>query len=321
MNGLKATRKGYVEGILEAGRRNPRVVVVEGDVSRSIGSAAFGEEFPDRFFNLGASEQDMMGEAAGLALAGFIPFVATYGVFMAGRAWDQVRTSVCYMNLDVRIGGAHGGISVGPDGATHQALEDVAIMRVLPNMKVLVPADSNQTRAAVLASLGMEGPVYIRFGRNPVPQVYNAEEVVRPGRGNLLAEGGDITLVACGAMVSAALEASRILKVKGIEAGVVDMVSVKPLDETLLLAQVCSTGAAVVAEDHQAAGGLFGAVSETLALKAPTMMDAVAVMDSFGTSGAPDRLRERYGLTASAIVEKAEGLLRKKQVYPVTEVP
>ncbi|MBN2587765.1 MAG: transketolase family protein, partial [Candidatus Fermentibacteraceae bacterium] len=231
MNGLKATRAGYVEGILEAGRRNPRVVVVEGDVSSSIGSAAFGDEFPDRFFNLGASEQDMMGEAAGLALAGFVPFVATYGVFMAGRAWDQVRTSVCYMNLDVRIGGAHGGISVGPDGATHQALEDVAIMRVLPNMKVLVPADSNQTRAAVLASLGMEGPVYIRFGRNPVPQVYRVEDAVNLGRGNLLAEGGDITLVACGAMVSAALEASRVLRGMGIEAGVIDMVSVKPIDE------------------------------------------------------------------------------------------
>ncbi|MBD3277756.1 MAG: transketolase family protein, partial [Candidatus Aegiribacteria sp.] len=218
MRGLKATREGYAEGLLQAGRINKRVVVVEGDVSRSIGSAAFGDEFPDRFFNLGASEQDMMAEAAGLALAGYIPFVSTYGVFMAGRAWEQARTSVCYMDLNVRIGGAHGGVSVGPDGATHQALEDVAIMRVLPNMKVLVPADSSQTRASVLASLEMEGPVYIRFGRNPVPQIYSEDDAVVLGKGNLLRSGKDVTLIACGAMVAASLEAAECLSAgRGIE--------------------------------------------------------------------------------------------------------
>jgi transketolase len=309
MKDLKATRIGYVEGILEAGERNPGVVVVEGDVSRSIGSAAFGERFPDRFFNLGASEQDMMGEAAGLALAGLIPFVATYGVFAAGRAWDQIRTSICYMNLDVRIGGAHGGISVGPDGATHQALEDVAIMRVLPNMKVLVPADSNQTRAAVLASLDMDGPVYIRFGRNPVPQIYGLEEVVAPGRGNLLRQGSDVTIVACGAMVSESLEASKMLASRGVGAGVLDMVSVKPLDRDLLLEQASLTGAVVVAEDHQAAGGLFGAVAETLATELPVITGVVAVKDSFGTSGDPQLVREKYGLTAASIAGIAEELL------------
>jgi transketolase len=312
MTELKATRKGYVEGILEAGRTDPRVVVVEGDVSRSIGSAAFGEEFPKRFLNLGASEQDMMGEAAGLALSGLIPFVATYGVFMAGRAWDQIRTSVCYMNLNVRIGGAHGGVSVGPDGATHQALEDVAIMRVLPNMQILVPADSNQTRAAVLASLDMEGPVYIRFGRNPVPQIYQLEKKVVPGRGNLLREGDDITLVACGAMVPAALEASRLLEAEGVGASVIDMVSVKPLDRELLLEQAGLTGRVLVAEDHQAAGGLFGAVAETLVLERPCAMEVVAVNDSFGTSGSPEKVREKYGLTSTAIVDKAGRLLRKR---------
>ncbi|OPL20063.1 MAG: hypothetical protein AVO35_01000 [Candidatus Aegiribacteria sp. MLS_C] len=309
MRDSKPSREGYVEGILEAGRRDPRVVVVEGDVSRSIGSAAFGEEFPDRFFNLGASEQDMMGEAAGLALAGFTPFVSTYAVFIAGRAWEQVRTSVCYMDLKVRIGGAHGGISVGPDGATHQALEDVAIMRVLPNMKVLVPADSNQTRASVLASLDMEGPVYIRFGRNPVPQIYSLAESVVPGRGNLLAEGGDVTLVACGPMVAEALEAAELLRKKGISAGVVDMVSVKPLDEGLLLSQASRTGAVVVAEDHQVTGGLFGAVAETLALKGRARVDAVAVMDRFGTSGSPELVRRDYGLTAHEMAKRAENLL------------
>lgn len=306
---LKPTREGYVEGILQAGRENSRVVVVEGDVSRSIGSASFKEEFPDRFFNLGASEQDMLCEAAGLALEGFIPFVGTYGVFVAGRAWDQIRTSICYMNLNVRIAGAHGGVSVGPDGATHQALEDIALMRVLPNMKVLVPADSNQTRASVIASLEVDGPVYIRFGRNPVPQLYSIDEKVKIGKGNLLREGNDVTLVACGEMVSLSIEAASILKGKGISAGVIDMVSVKPLDMELLVGQAEKTGAIIVAEDHQVTGGLFGAVAEALALKLQVPMDTVAMQDSFGTSGSPADVRVKFELTASAIVEKTERIL------------
>ncbi len=307
---LKPTREGYVEGILQAGRENSRVVVIEGDVSRSIGSASFGEEFPDRFFNLGISEQDMLGEAAGLALEGFIPFVGTYGVFLAGRAWDQIRTSICYMNLDVRIAGAHGGVSVGPDGATHQALEDVALMRVLPNMKVLVPADSNQTRASVIASLEADGPVYIRFGRNPVPRIYTSDDKVNIGKGNLLKDGSDITLVACGAMVSLSIEAAAILRGMGISAGVIDMISVKPLDRELLVGQAGKTGAVVVAEDHQVTGGLFGAVAETLARELPVPVDTVAMQNTFGTSGTPERVMEKYGLTAIAIAEKAKRMLQ-----------
>ena len=309
MKNLKPTREGYVEGILQAGRENDRVVVIEGDVSRSIGSASFEEEFPERFFNLGVSEQDMLGEAAGLALAGFIPFVGTYGVFVAGRAWDQIRTSICYMNLNVKIAGAHGGVSVGPDGATHQALEDVAIMRVLPNMHVLAPADANQTRAAVLTSMNTAGPVYIRFGRNPVPQIYPVDASVEIGKGHLLEEGNDITLVACGAIVSQALTAREILSKKGISAGVIDMVSVKPLDRKLLIEQAEKTGAVMVAEDHQAIGGLFGAVTETLAPEHSVPVGVVAVKDSFGTSGTPDEVREEYKLTAQAIVFEAVKLL------------
>lgn len=314
MKDLKPTREGYVEGILQAGRENSRVVVIEGDVSRSIGSASFGEEFPGRFFNLGVSEQDMLGEAAGFALEGFIPFVGTYGVFVAGRAWDQIRTSICYMNLKVRIAGAHGGISVGPDGATHQALEDVAIMRVLPNMKILVPADSNQTRASVLASLNVDGPVYIRFGRNPVPQVYSIDEQVEIGRGNLLKEGNDVTLVACGAMVSLSLEAASILKNRGISAGVIDIVSVKPLDKKLLLEQAARTGAVVVSEDHQVTGGLFGAVAEIMALEMPVKIGVVAVQDSFGTSGSPTEVMEKFGLTVFAIAEEAQRILTMNRI-------
>ncbi len=309
MKNLRPTREGYVEGILQAGRENDRVVVIEGDVSRSIGSSSFEEEFPERFFNLGVSEQDMLGEAAGLALAGFIPFVGTYGVFVAGRAWDQIRTSICYMNLNVKIAGAHGGVSVGPDGATHQALEDVAIMRVLPNMHVLAPADANQTRAAVLTSMNTAGPVYIRFGRNPVPQIYPVDASVEIGKGHLLEEGNDITLVACGAIVSQALIAREILSKKGISAGVIDMVSVKPLDRKLLIEQAEKTGAVMVAEDHQAIGGLFGAVTETLAPEHSVPVGVVAVKDSFGTSGTPDEVREEYKLTAQAIVFEAVKLL------------
>ncbi len=310
MNDLKPTREGYVEGILQAGRENSRVVVIEGDVSRSIGSVSFGEEFPGRFFNLGVSEQDMLGCAAGLALEGFIPFVGTYGVFLAGRAWDQIRTSICYMNLDVRIAGAHGGVSVGPDGATHQALEDVALMRVLPGMKVLVPADSNQTRASVIASLEADGPVYIRFGRNPVPRIYSSDDKVIIGKGNLLKDGSDVTLVACGAMVSLSIEAAAILRGKGISAGVIDMISVKPLDRELLVGQAGKTGAIVVAEDHQVTGGLFGAVAETLARELPVRVDTVAMQNTFGTSGTPERVMEKYGLTAIAIAEKAQRMLQ-----------
>jgi len=310
MNEPRATREGYVEGILRAGEISDRVAVIEGDVSRSTGSAAFGERYPDRFFNLGASEQDMLGEAAGLALAGFIPFVSTYAVFLTGRAWDQIRTGVCYMDLNVRLGGAHGGTSVGPDGATHQALEDIALMRVLPNMKVLVPADANQTRASVLASLDMEGPVYIRFGRNPVPQIYGEDEPVVPGRGKLLNEGSDVTIVACGAMVSRGMRAVEILNRRGISAGLIDMVSIKPLDEQLLMEHAGHSGNIVVAEDHQMAGGLFGAVAEFLSRRLPVRIASVSVNDSFGTSGAPSEVMSRYGLTADAIALEAEGLLK-----------
>ena len=310
---LLPTREGYVEGIIEAGKRNDRVVVLEADVSRSIGSNRFAEHFPERFFNLGASEQDMMAEAAGFALAGFIPFPATYAVFATGRAWEQIRPCICYMNLGVKIGGAHGGVSVGPDGATHQALEDVAIMRVLPNMKVLVPADAAQTKAAVLAAVEEPGPVYIRFGRNPVPVIYSDEPDVVFGRADRLAEGDDLTIVADGVMVSEALRAAKQLDKKGIHAGVINMVSVKPLDSELLLAEAGKTGAVVVAEDHQAAGGLCGAVSEFLALNCPVPAEFIAVNNSFGTSGTPDQIREKYGLTAEAIVSKAETLLNRRR--------
>jgi transketolase len=306
---LRPTREGYVEGLLDAGERNDRVVALEADVSRSIGSHVFADRFPGRFFNFGVSEQDMMAEAAGLALAGFIPFPATYAVFATGRAWDQIRTGICYMNLGVKIGGAHGGVSVGPDGATHQALEDIALMRVLPHMKILVPADAPQTRASVLSAMDEPGPVYIRFGRNPVPVIYGSEAGISFGRGDLLEDGKDLCIVSCGIMVSVALDAAAILRSRGIDAAVVNMASVKPLDGDLLLDQAGSTGTFLVAEDHQTAGGLYGAVTEFLSGRCPVRIVPVGVDQSFGTSGTPEEVRTRFGLTPEAMAEKAVSAL------------
>ncbi len=306
---MKATRVGYVEGLLDAGEIDDRVIVVDGDVSRSTGTIAFRDKFPERFFNLGIAEQNMAEYCAGLALAGFIPFYSTYAVFAAGRAWDQIRTSICNMNLNVRIGGAHGGTSVGPDGATHQALEDIAITRVLPNMTVLVPADANQTRQAVLTSLDVDGPVYIRYGRNPVAEIYNRDETVVPGRGRLLRNGRHASIVAVGAMVTKALDAAEVLAKKGVEVSVADMVSIKPLDIQLLNYLSDLTELIITAEDHQITGGLFGAVSEYMSENCPGRIIPVGVNDRFGCSGTPEEVMTHCGLTAEAIVGKVEKAL------------
>lgn len=301
---MRATREGYVRGLLQAAGMDERVVAVDGDVSRSTGTSAFREMFPERHFNLGIAEQNMAEHCAGLALAGLLPFYSTYAVFAVGRAWDQIRTSICNMNLPVTIGGAHGGTSTGPDGATHQALEDIACTRVLPNMTVLVPADANQTAQAVLASLAVQGPVYIRYGRNPVPDLYGTRKTVVPGRGNLLREGGDASVIAVGAMVSEALEAARMLSSRGIQISVADMVSVKPLDSGLM-EHLTERGAPVItAEDHQVTGGLFGAVAEWCGANHPVRVSPVAVNDRFGCSGTPGEVMGMCGLTSAAIAEK-----------------
>jgi len=307
---MRATREGYVQGLLKAAEIDERVLVVDGDVSRSTGTARFREIYPDRFFNLGIAEQNMAEHCAGLALAGFMPFYSTYAVFAVGRAYDQIRTSICNMNLDVRIGGAHGGTSVGPDGATHQALEDIAGVRVLPNMTVLVPADANQTKQAVLASLAIKGPVYIRYGRNPVPELYGADEAIEPGRGHLLREGRHASIVAVGAMVSKALDAAAQLTSRGIEVSVADMVSIKPVDGRLLDHLAGNAGLMVTAEDHQITGGLYGAVCEYLARRTPIRITPVGVNDRFGCSGTPEEVMTSCGLTVGAIVAGVEELLK-----------
>ena len=307
---MRATREGYVQGLLRAAEISDRVVVIDGDVSRSTGTTAFRERFPQRFFNLGIAEQNMAEHSAGLALAGFIPFYSTYAVFAVGRAYDQIRTSICNMNLQVRIGGAHGGTSVGPDGATHQALEDIAAMRALPNMTVLVPADANQTAQAVLSSLEIDGPVYIRYGRNPVPQIYTEEKRVIPGKGHLLRDGKHASIVAVGAMVEKALRASEILSKDGIQVSVADMVSVKPLDKKLLDHLTANGAPFVTAEDHQVTGGLFGAISEYCSQNRPVRIYPVAVNDRFGCSGTPEQVMECCGLTTEIILKEVRKALK-----------
>ncbi len=310
---LRPTREGYLEGLLAAGERDPRVVVLDGDVGRSIGTQAFRERFPERYRNLGIAEQNMACHAAGLALEGFMPFYGTYAVFAVGRALDQIRTTICNMGLAVRIGGAHGGTSVGPDGGTHQALEDIAQTRTLPGLTVLVPADAGQTREAVLASLAIPGPVYIRFGRNPVPTVYEEVRPVRAGRGNMLRQGGDIAIVACGSMVAPAVAAADLLLRRGVHTAVIDMVSVKPLDCSLLLKATENARGVVTVEDHQAAGGLGGAVAEYLAVARPLPMRILGVPNRFGESGTPQELADEFGLSMGGIVSAAIDLARARE--------
>ncbi len=305
-------RDGYGKALLELCEKNSQVMVLDADVAKSTRTVWIRDQFPEHFIDMGISEQDMVGTAAGMALGGMIPFCSTYGVFLAGRAWDQIRTTVCYNNLNVKLGGAHAGISVGPDGATHQALEDVAIMRVLPNMTVIVPCDAEETRKATLAMAAMNGPCYIRFGREAVPVVTDENTPFKIGKANILRDGTDVTIMANGAMVYEALQAADTLAESGISAQVINMHTIKPLDTDCIIRAAQKTGCIVTAEEHQAAGGLGSAVAECLALHAPVPMEMVAVNDSFGESGQPQELMDKYQLNAAAIVAKAKAVLQKK---------
>ena len=305
-------RDGYGKALLELCEKNSQVMVLDADVAKSTRTVWIRDQFPEHFIDMGISEQDMVGTAAGMALGGMIPFCSTYGVFLAGRAWDQIRTTVCYNNLNVKLGGAHAGISVGPDGATHQALEDVAIMRVLPNMTVIVPCDAEETRKATLAMAAMNGPCYIRFGREAVPVVTDENTPFEIGKANILRDGTDVTIMANGAMVYEALQAADTLAESGISAQVINMHTIKPLDTDCIIHAAQKTGCIVTAEEHQAAGGLGSAVAECLALHAPVPMEMVAVNDSFGESGQPQELMDKYQLNAAAIMAKVKAVLQKK---------
>lgn len=309
----KPSRDGYGEGLVIAGERNPDVVALGADITASVRVDWFRDKFPDRFFSVGIAEQNQTGIAAGMSLTGKVPFVTNYGVFLAGRAWDQIRTTVCYANLNVKFGGAHGGISVGPDGATHQALEEISIMRCLPNMKVVVPADSNEARKATLAAAEMYGPVYIRFGREKVPSITSDDTPFELGKAYSVREGTDVAIIACGVMVYEGLVAAEALAKEGISVMVINNHTVKPIDKDAIIEAAKITGAVVTAEEHQLAGGMGSAVLEVLAQNCPVPVKMVGIKDKFGESGDPDVLMKAFGLTSENIAEAVREVIKMKK--------
>jgi len=308
------TRQGWADALKELGKQDPRVVVLDADLAKSTLTCQFRDKFPDRFYDVGIAEQNMMNIAGGLSLTGLIPFVCTYGVFVSGRAWEQIRTSICYGELNVKIGGAHGGISVGPDGATHQALEEIAIMRVLPNMKMIVPCDYYETKKAVLAMKDIDGPVYVRFGREKVPVLTDENTPFEIGKAYTVREGTDVSIMACGPMVAESLDAAEFLQEKGVSAEVINMHTIKPIDKDAILTSAAKTGCVVTAEEHQKAGGMGSAIMEVLAQNHPVPVEMVGIDDTFGESGKPRELMEKYGITSKEVIEQAlKVIIRKKQ--------
>ncbi|MBQ5952902.1 MAG: transketolase family protein [Oscillospiraceae bacterium] len=305
-------RDGYGKALLSLCAQGENIMVLDADVAKSTRTVWVREQYPERFLDMGISEQDMVGTAAGLALSGMTPFVSTYCVFLAGRAWDQIRTTVCYNDLNVKLAGAHAGISVGPDGATHQSLEDVALMRVLPRMTVVVPCDAEETRKATLAIAKKNGPCFVRFGREAVPVITDEDTPFELGKARLCREGKDVTVFANGALVYEALQAAEALAQQGISVRVYDLHTVKPLDKEAILAAAEETGCIVTAEEHQVYGGMGGAVAECLAANHPVPMEMVAVQDCFGQSGQPDELMDHYHLNRKAIEEKIHLVLSRK---------
>jgi len=309
---LRATRDGFGEGMLLAGRANRDVVGVCADVTESVRLAGFKKEFPDRFIQVGVHEQLLVAMSAGLALAGKIPFAAAYAVFSPGRSWEMVRTNVCINNANVKIVGSHAGVTTGPDGATHQALEDIALTRSLPNMTVIVPADAIEAKKATVAAAAKAGPVYLRLSREPSPIVTDEKTPFEIGRANVLREGTDVAIIACGLMVPAALAAAELLAKKGTSALVINCHTIKPLDEKAVVAAAQKCGAVVTAEEHQVAGGLGSAVAELLGRQCPVPMELVGVQDRFGQSGEAAELLVEYGLTAGDIAKAAKKVLSRK---------
>jgi len=310
---LKETRQGFADALIELGAENPDIVVLGGDVSGSVKTSLFKEKFPERFISVGIAEQDMMGTAAGLAVAGKIPFASAYGEFAAGRPFDQIRQSLAYSEMNVKICASHCGISVGPDGATHQSLEDVALMRVLPHMTVVTPCDYNETYLAVKKCVEVDGPFYIRFYRDKTPNFTDKNATFQFGKANTLVEGNDVTLVANGLLVWEAIKAAEQLKKDGITARVINMHTIKPIDAEVLIKAAKDTGLVITCEDHQKQGGLFSAVAEVLVRNYPVPMDYVAVDDTFGESGTMEELMAKYGIDANAIIKKVKANLKRKK--------
>ena len=310
--GKKDTRSGFGAGLVLAGRENPKVLALTADLKPSVKMGDFAKEFPDRFVECGIAEANMVGVASGLALAGYVPFAASFAEFVSGRVYDQVRQEVAYGRTNVKLASSHAGVTLGEDGATHQAMEDVALMRALPGMTVLVPCDYNQTVQATLAAARYEGPVYLRFGRPSVPNFTNPDEPFEIGKVYNLNPGSDVTLIANGLLVWEALKAAEALEAEGISAEVLNVATVKPLDSAAILASVRKTGCAVVAEEHGMAGGLGELVAGVLAAGRPAPLEFVNGGDRFGESGSPAELIAAFGLDAAHIVAAAKKALARK---------
>jgi transketolase len=298
-----ATRDAYGAALLEIGRRRSDIVVLDADLSCSTKTMSFASAFPERFFNIGVAEQDMVGVAAGLSLTGKIPFASTFAIFESGRAWEQVRQTVCYSRLNVKLVATHSGITVGEDGASHQAIEDISLMRVLPGMTVIVPADGRETKQVIHAITEYDGPVYVRLGRAKVPIVMPEEYRFEIGKAYAFHVGRDANIIATGIMVSHALDAMRTLQAEGLDVGVINISTIKPLDEEAVLRAAEKSALIVTAEEHSVIGGMGSAVCELLSEKKPVTVRRIGVRDTFGRSGKPEELMKLYGLTSEDIVK------------------
>ncbi len=312
MSTKESTRVEYGKTLAQLGEEYPDIVVLDADLSGSTQTKHFAQVCKDRFFNMGIAEQDLMGTAAGLALGGKIPFASTFAMFATGRAWEQIRQTIAYGNLNVKIVASHGGVTVGEDGGSHQAVEDLALMRILPNMVVLVPADGPETRAMTRWAAAYQGPVYMRTGRMALPVIYDDSYRFQLGQGSVLRDGGDVTLMGLGVMVHACLEAADLLARAGIAARVVNFSCLKPLDWELVVACARETGAVVTAEEHMVTGGLGSAVCEVLSEHHPVPVRRVGLRDTFGISGKPELLLKHYGLTAADVAAAARQAIARK---------
>ena len=313
MTEMVATRQAYGDALLELGEKNKDIVVLDADLSKSTTTAKFGKKYPERFFNMGVAEANMMNTAAGLATCGKIPFVSSFSIFATGRAWEQIRNTICYSGLNVKIVATHSGVSVGPDGASHQCIEDLSLMRTIPTMTVIEPCDAVETRKSILAAVDHKGPVYIRLGRAAVPIITKKEDPYTIGRANILRTGDDVAIVACGALVVHSLTAADMLLKEGIGATLVNMHTVKPIDQELLGKVAKQVNALVTAEQHVLDGGLGSAVASVLARTYPIPIEMVGIDNRFGQSGDPDILFKEYHLLPDDIVLAAKRAIERKK--------
>ena len=307
LNIRKATRESYGEALLELGKENKNVVVIDADLSSATKTSIFAKEFPERFFDMGIAEQNMMSTAAGMSTCGKIPYVSTFAVFAAGRAYDQIRNSICYPNLNVKICATHAGITVGEDGATHQMIEDISLMRTVPNMTVISTSDDTQTKWAVKEISKIQGPVYLRLARLATPKIYEENQKFEIGKAVQIGDGIDATIFATGVTVAEALKAQEILKEKGIEIRVVDIHTIKPIDKEMIIKCAKETKRLISIEDHSIIGGIGSAISEVLTEEYPAKLERMGIKDTFGKSGKAEQLMQYFGITAKDLEEKLAG--------------